>query len=207
MRRRGVFLVRHGYTPGWHMPGGGVEAGETVLDALTRECAEEGNIVFDEPPVLHGLFHNRHASSRDHVAVYVIRRFHQTAERPRDREILEARFFKLDSLPDGVTPGTLARLARDRRNRRDLGLVVGAWVGWIASVRVRIHGFLARAGLPPSLPPSPLSRLSLSPSLRHPGLRPGIQAHSLRAEIPALRFAPAGMTERGRLDEEGELAG
>ena len=87
---RGVFLVRHTYTPGWHMPGGGVEAGETVLNSLARECAEEGNIVFDEPPVLHGLFHNRHASSRDHVAVYVIRRFHQTADRPRDREILEA---------------------------------------------------------------------------------------------------------------------
>ena len=107
---RGVFLVRHTYTPGWHMPGGGVEAGETVLDSLARECAEEGNIVFDEPPVLHGLFHNRHASRRDHVAVYVIRRFHQTADRPRDREILEARFFSLDNLPDGVTPGTLARL-------------------------------------------------------------------------------------------------
>ena len=89
---RGVFLVRHSYS-GWQMPGGGVEAGETVLDSLARECAEEGNIVFDEPPVLHGLFHNRHASSRDHVAVYVIRRFHQTADRPRDREILEARFF------------------------------------------------------------------------------------------------------------------
>src|SRR6478609_3758077 len=53
---RGVFLVRHGYTPGWHMPGGGVEAGETLAHALAREVAEEASIAIDEPPALHGIF-------------------------------------------------------------------------------------------------------------------------------------------------------
>ena len=53
----------------------------------------------------------------------------------------------------------------------------------------------------PALPPN-LNALILTPSshpplLSHPGPRPGIKAHSLRMEIPALRCAPAGMTERG----------
>ena len=108
---RGVFLIEHTYTPGWYLPGGGVEAGETVLDALTREIAEEGNIVLDGPPDLHGLFHNVAMSPRDHVAVYVCRAFHQTAPKQPDREIRASGFFPLDALPEGATRATRARLA------------------------------------------------------------------------------------------------
>ncbi len=107
---RGVFLIEHTYTPGWHMPGGGVEAGETILEAMAREIAEEGNIVLEGEPELHGLFHNVRMSPRDHVAVFVCRAFRQTAPKIPDREIRASGFFPLDALPEGTTRATRARL-------------------------------------------------------------------------------------------------
>jgi ADP-ribose pyrophosphatase YjhB (NUDIX family) len=106
-----VLLVRHSYTPGWHFPGGGVEPGETCEHALIREMQEEASVEIEPPLQLHGLFHNVHVSPRDHVAVYVARKFRILGERKPDREILEARFFALDSLPEETTRATRARLA------------------------------------------------------------------------------------------------
>ena len=105
-----VMLVRHGYVSGWHFPGGGVEVGETCLEALKRELEEEARIGIEAPPVLHGLFFNRQTSRRDHVAAYVVRSFRVLGERTPDWEIKEARFFPRKALPDGTTRATRARL-------------------------------------------------------------------------------------------------
>jgi ADP-ribose pyrophosphatase YjhB (NUDIX family) len=106
-----VLLVRHGYVSGWHFPGGGVEPGETCVEALTRELKEEAMVAIDGPPLLHGLFLNAQLSRRDHVAVYLVRTFRVLGERAPDWEIEEARFFPRTALPEGATQATRARLA------------------------------------------------------------------------------------------------
>ena len=106
-----VFLVKHSYVDGWHLPGGGVETGETFLMALTRELAEEGNILITAPPLLHGVFLNQRVSRRDHVAMFIVREFRQDAMPAHNYEIIEHGFFSTDALPDGVTRATRARIA------------------------------------------------------------------------------------------------
>ena len=87
-----VFLIKHSYVSGWHLPGGGVEPHETALEALARELKEEGNIDLMETPAFHGLFHNSRVSGRDHVAVYVVRAFRQGRHRSRPTRLSRTAF-------------------------------------------------------------------------------------------------------------------
>ena len=102
--------MRHTYVDGWHLPGGGVEPGETMLAALTRELAEEGNIEMTGPAELRSIHFNRRTSRRDHVALYLVGSFRQTDEPVPNAEIAEARFFALDGLPAGISPSSARRI-------------------------------------------------------------------------------------------------
>jgi ADP-ribose pyrophosphatase YjhB (NUDIX family) len=105
-----VLLIRHGYWPGWHFPGGGVERGETALDSLGRELVEEGGIVLAGEPELFGIYSNESEFRGDHIAFFVVRQFRRLPFAPT-REISEARFFSRRTVPEGTTAGTLRRLA------------------------------------------------------------------------------------------------
>ncbi|OLP44816.1 NUDIX domain-containing protein [Rhizobium oryziradicis] len=104
-----IFLVRHTYLPGWYMPGGGVERGETASQALEKELREEGHLLMTEAPILLQSYLNLSASRRDHVLFYRVA-VRQTAPRLPDHEIAESGFFPLTALPDEVTPATRRRL-------------------------------------------------------------------------------------------------
>lgn len=105
-----VFLVRHTYMPGWHLPGGGIEGGQCAREALDMELSEEGHIRLLGEPELFGVYQNRVAAPRDHVLLYVVRAFEQERPRLPDRELAETGFFPLCALPDETTPATRRRL-------------------------------------------------------------------------------------------------
>jgi ADP-ribose pyrophosphatase YjhB (NUDIX family) len=106
-----VFLVMHSYVPGWHLPGGGVEIGETAAAALARELREEGNIELVDQPTLFAVYFNRRISRRDHVALYVVRSFRQDASPQPNYEIIAHGFFAPDALPAETTRATRDRVA------------------------------------------------------------------------------------------------
>lgn len=105
-----VLLVRHTYAPGWHLPGGGVESGESAIDAIIREMAEEGGVEPATPPALIGFYSNNANFPNDHIALYRFDAWRPCAS-SSEGEIAERGFFAPDALPDGVTKGTRRRIA------------------------------------------------------------------------------------------------
>ena len=106
-----IVLVRHTYVPGWYLPGGGVERGETMLFSLKRELLEEANVRLTGEAELIGIYLNIKTSRQDHVALYLCRDWEQDAIPKPNLEIAEYAIFSLGELPENITPSTRARLA------------------------------------------------------------------------------------------------
>ncbi|HAH09567.1 MAG TPA: hypothetical protein DCL54_02655 [Alphaproteobacteria bacterium] len=106
-----VLLVRHTYMPGWFMPGGAIDRGESGADAAIRELREETWVEGEKPVQLAGFYFNATKYKSDHIALYVCARW----SAPRglatpNMEIAECGFFPLAQLPEGTTRGTLSCL-------------------------------------------------------------------------------------------------
>lgn len=107
---RRVLLVKHGYRPGWHFPGGGVEQAESVRTALARELEEEAGIVPGAPAHIFGIYSHFDAFPGDHIVLFVVRTWTQVRVPQPNREIAEHGFFSLDALPQGTTAQTRRRI-------------------------------------------------------------------------------------------------
>jgi len=103
-----VLLVRHSYTNGWFLPGGGVSRGESVGAALRRELEEEVGLELTDAPRLLGMYSSTAEGKSDHIGVFIVSRWRRQSK--RNAEITETGFFDPKALPDGVSPGTRRRV-------------------------------------------------------------------------------------------------
>jgi 8-oxo-dGTP pyrophosphatase MutT (NUDIX family) len=116
--RKRVLLVRHGYRPGWHFPGGGVERGEKIDIALCRELLEETGVIVTDPARLFGIYTNFEQFPGDHVVLFIVEHWRQPQIPKPNAEIAEQRFTSLDDLPSNITPATRRRLDEVFANTR-----------------------------------------------------------------------------------------
>ncbi|MCB1484968.1 MAG: NUDIX domain-containing protein [Hyphomicrobiaceae bacterium] len=105
-----VLLVRHGYRPGWHFPGGGVERGESLKTAIARELDEETGIALEQEPRLFGIYAHFDAFPGDHIVLFTVERWRRVRFPAANSEIAEHGFFALNALPDETVQPTRRRL-------------------------------------------------------------------------------------------------
>jgi ADP-ribose pyrophosphatase YjhB (NUDIX family) len=106
-----VLLVEHTYLDGWWLPGGGVDRGETLEDAIARELREEAAVEPTRRPALLSVHSNEPYFRGDHVAVFRIDHWRRLDRSPDPREIRDVGFFAPDALPETTTEATRRRLA------------------------------------------------------------------------------------------------
>jgi 8-oxo-dGTP pyrophosphatase MutT (NUDIX family) len=109
-----VLLVRQSYSPGWRLPGGGVDRGEPPKLAVMRELAEEvglsgGTCEF------HSLYVRKMGWVTQVVALYRIRGA-RVNFRP-NLEIREICFVDPHARPQGCSPATGRRLEEIKYGR------------------------------------------------------------------------------------------
>lgn len=120
-KEKGLLLEKRTDTGEWCTPGGAIELGESLEDALKREIKEETNLdivnpkLFDIKANVHMAYPNKDEVYYTDV-VYEINEFF--GDLKPDRESTELKFFALDNLPENIMPtqiGYIERFVSEKR--------------------------------------------------------------------------------------------
>lgn len=113
-----VLLLRHRFWEAgtWGLVGGNVNSGERLEDALARELREETGYRIKHPILL-----RLKSGYKLRMEASYLARLNEGTPRLDPVEIIEARFFDLDALPEGLISShkEIVELARQRLKAKD----------------------------------------------------------------------------------------
>ena len=118
--KKEVLLVKHTYIAGWHLPGGGVDPGESVQRALSREINEETGFSIVDSPKLIGVFHCEEITKRDHVSLFLSENFETAGTKNNSLEIKYVQLFSVDNLPSDIDENSKEWLLAALNSRKSL---------------------------------------------------------------------------------------
>ncbi len=112
VRDQNILLVKHVYQDQWFLPGGLIERGETVENAVRREAAEEVGASLQDLS-LFGVYTHFEFGKSDHVIVFISRDFSLNGQSDDEIECLQ--FFDLNALPEDLSPGSRKQIEKFTR--------------------------------------------------------------------------------------------
>ena len=119
-----VLLVKHSYRPEYFFPGGGVEKGEGIVEASTRELWEETGLQVKKWN-LFGAYRLFSEHKDDTVILMASADILDEQDLQIDNvEIIEVGWHDIDNLPLGVHPSVVLRIQEYRENSYP---VAGNW--------------------------------------------------------------------------------
>jgi 8-oxo-dGTP diphosphatase len=111
-------LIRRGDTGEWALPGGTLEWGESLRDAVAREVLEEAGTRVESLGEISGVYSRPDRDPRFHAVTVVVHALVTEPSGPPSNpvEIRDVRLFSDDALPSdiGMGMGDMIQHARDR---------------------------------------------------------------------------------------------